>query len=101
MLLFRGSFLPLVLLAACRSTPIARHPTAIAVRDGKVVSFENALQPVRISQRDLPRPTIDSLFAWVRDAYTRKAAIVRVTYDPEFHFPTNAFIDWDLNVIDD
>jgi Family of unknown function (DUF6174) len=73
----------------------------VAVRDGKVVSFENGSDPVRLSLRDLPRPTVDSLFAWVKDAYARKAAVVRVTYDPQFHFPANVSIDWDLNIIDD
>ena len=56
---------------------------------------------MRLSSRELPRPTVDSLFAWVRHAYERKAAVVRVTYDPQLHFPANVSIDWDLNIIDD
>jgi hypothetical protein len=73
----------------------------VRVRDGKVVSFQHSSEPVTLSSRDLPRPTIDSLFAWVRDAYGRKAAVVRVTYDPQLHFPANVSIDWNLNIIDD
>jgi hypothetical protein len=73
----------------------------VRVSNGEVVSFQQGSEPVNLSSRDLPRPTIDSLFAWVRDAYARKAAVVRVTYDPQLHFPANVSIDWNLNVIDD
>jgi hypothetical protein len=73
----------------------------IEVRDGKVVSFEHWSEPVRFSSRDLPRPTVDSLFAWVRNAYERKAAVVHVTYDPQLNFPSNVSIDWSLDIIDD
>ena len=73
----------------------------VGVRDGKVVSFQSGSQPVSLSLRDLPRPTVDSLFAWIKDAYVRKAAVVRATYDPQLHFPANVSIDWNLNIIDD
>lgn len=73
----------------------------VGVRDGKVVSFQTGFQPVSLSLRDLPRPTVDSLFAWINNAYVRKAAVVRVTYDPQLHFPANVSIDWNLNIIDD
>ncbi|HUQ98063.1 MAG TPA: DUF6174 domain-containing protein [Gemmatimonadaceae bacterium] len=73
----------------------------VEVRDGKVVSFQDGSQPVNLSLRDLPRPTVDSLFAWVKDAYVRKAAVVRVAYHPELHFPTNVSIDWRLSLLDD
>ena len=73
----------------------------VEVRDGKVVSFQHASEPVSLSSSDLPRPTVDSLFAWIKNAYARKAAVVRVTYDPELHFPANVSIDRNLNIIDD
>jgi hypothetical protein len=73
----------------------------VEVRDGKVMSFQHGSQPVRLSLRDLPRPRVDSLFGWIKDAYVRKAAIVRVTYDPKLHFPARASIDWSLNILDD
>jgi hypothetical protein len=73
----------------------------VEVRDNKVVRFDHWSTPVRISLRDLPHPTIDSLFAWVRDAYVRKAAVVSVTYDSVFHFPARVSIDWNTNIIDD
>jgi uncharacterized protein DUF6174 len=85
-------------LCMCRGKGLVYR---VVVSDGKVVSFQHGSDPVRISSRDLPRPTVDSLFAWVRDAYARKAALVRVTYDPRFHFPANVSIDWNLNIIDD
>jgi hypothetical protein len=73
----------------------------VGVRDGKLVSFQHGSEPVRLSSRDLPRPTIDSLFAWVKNAYVRQAAVVRVTYDPQLHFPASVSIDWNLSMIDD
>src|SRR6476661_4813564 len=73
----------------------------VGVRDGKVVSFQHGSEPVSLSSRDLPRPTIDSLFAWVKAAYVGKAAVVRVTYDPQLHFPASVSIDWNLNITDD
>jgi uncharacterized protein DUF6174 len=73
----------------------------VEVRGDKVVSFQNGSQPVALSLRDLPRPTVDSLFAWLKAAYARNAAVVRVTYDPHLHFPANVSIDWSLNIIDD
>lgn len=73
----------------------------VEVRDGKVVSFQHGSEPVRLSSRDLRRPTVDSLFAWVRHAYAGKAVVVRVAYDPQLHFPAKVSIDWSLNISDD
>jgi hypothetical protein len=47
------------------------------------------------------RPTIDSLFVWIADAYNRQSDRIEVRYDSKFHFPTYAAIDWKLNMIDD
>jgi hypothetical protein len=47
------------------------------------------------------RPTVDSLFAWLADAYARKADRIEAQYDPRYHFPSHAAIDWKMNVIDD
>ncbi len=47
------------------------------------------------------RPTIDSLFVWVSDAYGRKSDRIDVQYDPKYHFPNHAEIDWRKNMIDD
>lgn len=47
------------------------------------------------------RPTIDSLFAWISAAYDRKSDRVDVKYDPKYHFPASAQLDWRTNVIDD
>jgi hypothetical protein len=73
----------------------------VEVRDGKVVSFQHGTEPVSFSSVELPRPTVDSLFAWVKDAHVRKAAVVRVAYDPQLHFPAHVSIDWRSNIIDD
>jgi hypothetical protein len=47
------------------------------------------------------RPTVDSLFAWIADAYTRKSERVDVLYDPKYHFPSHADMDWRKNIMDD
>jgi len=47
------------------------------------------------------RPTIDSLFVWLSDAYNRKSDRIDVQYDPKYHFPSHANLDWRKNVIDD
>jgi hypothetical protein len=73
----------------------------VGVRNGKVVSFQHGSEPVRLSSLDLPRPTVDSLFAWIRRAYVGQAAVVRVRYDLQLHFPASVSIDWSLNITDD
>ena len=47
------------------------------------------------------RPTVDSLFTWIADAYARRSDRINVQYDPKFHFPAHAAIDWRANMIDD
>ncbi len=47
------------------------------------------------------RPTIDSLFAWISDAYKRNSETVDVAYDPQYHFPLSAQIDGSTTIIDD
>jgi hypothetical protein len=82
----------------CRGTNLSYQ---VEVRDNKVVRFEHHSVPVSLSVRDLPHPTIDSLFAWLRYAYVGKAVLVRVAYDSVFHFPSKVMIDWSTNIIDD
>lgn len=47
------------------------------------------------------RPTVDSLFAWLADAYARNADRVDAQYDSTYHFPSHAAIDWKMNIKDD
>ncbi len=47
------------------------------------------------------RPTVDSLFVWLANAYARKADRIDAQYDSRYHFPSHAAIDWKMNVIDD
>jgi len=47
------------------------------------------------------RPTVDSLFAWLADAYARNADRIDAQYDSRYHFPSHAAIDWRMNIIDD
>ncbi len=75
----------------------------ITVIDGNVVQAElaEAESPTSKRSSEFRRPTIDSLFAWIADAYARKADRIGVRYDPEYHFPSYAQIDWSVKMIDD
>ena len=46
-------------------------------------------------------PTVDSLFAILRDAYARHADEVRVTYHPVLGFPAEFSIDYDRMMADE
>ncbi|HSQ31210.1 MAG TPA: DUF6174 domain-containing protein [Gemmatimonadaceae bacterium] len=46
-------------------------------------------------------PTVDRLFAFIDDAITRRAAVLRVTYDPTLGFPIEIVYDGAVNVADD
>ena len=67
----------------------------------KVVSLDYGILPSYMSPKDLRRPTIDSLFVWIDDAYARNSELVRVVYNPKYHFPADANMDWRKNVVDD
>jgi hypothetical protein len=46
-------------------------------------------------------PTVDRLFAFIDDAITRRAAVLRVTYDPTLGYPVEIVYDGAVNVADD
>ncbi len=46
-------------------------------------------------------PTVDRLFAFIDDAITRHAAVLRVTYDPALGYPVEIVYDGAVNVADD
>jgi hypothetical protein len=73
----------------------------VNVIGGKVVSLDHGLLPSHMSSKDLRRPTIDSLFVWMDDSYTRNSELVRVVYNPKYHFPADVNTDWRKNVMDD
>ena len=75
----------------------------ITVSDGKVSNAEltDTTSYGFHHTSEFRRPTVDSLFVWVVNAYTRNAERVDVRYDRTFHFPIEAMMDGKLNVIDD
>lgn len=46
-------------------------------------------------------PTVGRLFAFIDDAITRHAAVLRVTYDPTLGYPVEIVYDGAVNVADD
>jgi hypothetical protein len=76
----------------------------VRVRDGRVIDAAQ-IDPLP-SVASFPAPsdgylTVDSLFAWARRAYERRADRVAVSYDDKYHYPTKIQIDWRRDAIDD
>lgn len=46
-------------------------------------------------------PSVDRLFAFVDDAIARRAAVLRVTYDPALGYPVEIVYDGAVNAADD
>lgn len=46
-------------------------------------------------------PTVDRLFTFIDDAIARRAAVIRVTYDPTLGYPVEIVYDGALNAADD
>jgi hypothetical protein len=60
------------------------------------------VQDARVKKSNgFQRPTVDSLFALIARAYAANAYAVDVQYDPKYHFPSHAELDWSKNIIDD
>lgn len=51
-------------------------------------------------KRQSPR-NVDDVFRFIEAAYERKAYSIDLTFDENFGFPTHAYIDKDLNTVDD
>jgi len=85
-------------LCFCAGSTVAYRVNVIG---SKVVSLDYGILPSYMSPKDLRRPTIDSLFVWIDDAYARNSELVRVVYNPKYHFPADANMDWRKNVVDD
>ena len=85
-------------LCFCAGSAVAYR---VNVSGGKVVSLDYGALPSHMSSNDLRRPTIDSLFVWIDDALARTSELVRVVYDPKYHFPADVNTDWRKNVADD
>jgi hypothetical protein len=75
----------------------------ITVSDGKVSHAEltDTTSYGFHHTSEFRRPTVDSLFIWVVNAYKRNSERVDIRYDRTFHFPTEAMMDWKLNMADD
>ena len=72
----------------------------VTVTDGVVTGAE-PLSPESPATPDPPLETIDGLFDELERAEAEATGPVEVTYDPVNGVPTDAFIDWMLDAIDD
>jgi hypothetical protein len=85
----------------CFCPPAITRPVRIEVWDGVVVS---AVDPDTGDPLDPPQegfPTIDDLFDEIQEAIDREADEIQASYDEDFGYPVNVFVDWITNAIDD
>ncbi len=75
--------------------------TQVTVDGGKVT----AVGPVASNDGAIPAPErflpIEGLFALIQDAITQNAALIEVSYDEIYGYPTELFIDYDDRMADE
>ena len=81
--------------------PSAARAVVVTVDAGVVVeaSYVDSYEPVNTNP--YVYGTVDSLFAVVQRAYDQRAYSVRVRYDATRGFPTDVWVDWRADVIDE
>ena len=86
----------------CFCAPESIGPVRVVVSNGIVVEarYVATSDTVPTSFRSL-FPAVEGLFDILEDAYDNDASDVDVTYDPNTGVPTNFFIDYIENAIDD
>lgn len=87
---------------SCFCPPEYTQPIEIRVLKGVIqqadlVASKKALPP----ERKGDAKTIEQLFKMIRDAINRPAASVKVTYDPNYGFPSSISIDLDQMIADE
>ena len=78
------------------------RPAEVVVRGGLIesVTYIDDGQPV--DEGILPSyQTIDELFEMIADAIEQGAVTLDVTYDPDLHYPTSAYIDISEQIADE
>lgn len=87
---------------SCFCPPEYTQPIAIRVFQGKIqqadlVTASKPLPP----ERKGDAKTIEELFKLIREAINRPAASVKITYDPQYGFPSTISIDLDQMIADE
>lgn len=86
----------------CYCLDSAIGPVDVTVRDGVVESRRYTRTGGTVSPRFAELfPTIEGLFAQIDSARSRKAASLRVEYDPDLGYPTRIDIDFVEQMADD
>lgn len=87
----------------CFCVPDATAPVILTVRGGAIVSVARVSdgRTVDPSQWRGRYYTVDEMFALIREARSRGASEVRVSYDPMLGYPTDVYIDQDARTIDE
>lgn len=86
----------------CFCLPASTRRVKITVREGVAENIRRADSgdAVDKAQYELYY-TVDQLFDYIQAAIDKKAHLVRVTYDPEWGYPTLVEIDYIRNAMDD
>lgn len=86
----------------CFCPPQLIRPVHIQVENGQVTSGVFLDDGESVAPADLELyPTIDDLFAQLQDAIQAEADSIAASYHPELGYPTEAFIDFDRQTIDE
>ncbi len=87
---------------ACECLPETTGPILIVVEDGQVTSVLRPEDAAGLpSVYTGPRPTIPHLFDTVQAAIEMAAPSIVVTYDEQWGYPTQIYIDWDTVTADE
>jgi len=86
---------------SCFCPPESRKPMRIRVNNNKIKLVllvpENIEKPTNFTGAK----TVDELFTLIEQAMQRKAASIKVSYDPRFGYPSNITIDYDKRMADE
>jgi hypothetical protein len=77
-------------------------PVVVEVRGGNIATAQYAEsdEPIPLDMQQ-HLPTVESLFAIIRDAIDRDSDMIDVTYDPVRGYPRKIAIDYRFNTADD
>ncbi len=87
---------------SCFCTPEYTKAVLVRVREGNVVDARfkdsNKVLPKALERN---RQTIKNLFDIIQNAINRKAASIKVKYDPKYAYPGSIAVDYDAQIADE
>ena len=86
----------------CECPTDVTRPVTVWVDRGSIeyLFYEDTGQPVPLSYAS-SFPSAEQLFDVIQDGIDRRADQIEVDYDPMYGYPTNVYIDYDRNRVDE